>query len=225
MWSKKFRPVDILASPLPSSSSVAKTPALVSSSGSLTFHSRVSASGSQRRLRQKTEEVEEVTVDFEKSPIVRSLPASPLLPSLPLYTSYKSTNKHHGLIYGAMAAYCLASVIFFTLSLVDHGTARRVYNRYLHSSTPEPVSSEISSIDEFSLENRFSKLAPSMLATHAVSPFAYTYSPAALSEYNTITACLWGEADSWRDILSWTKTWNGKFLAVSHILCLSIFPL
>ncbi|THH05277.1 hypothetical protein EW145_g4911 [Phellinidium pouzarii] len=196
----------------PSSSSVAKTPGLFSTSASASFHSRltVSSSGSQRRLRalSRADSDELPSHETPKSPaILRSLPASTAsTPSLPLYNPEKlAPPQRRYLIYWTVVAYCLLSVTLFTARLCE-----LPQSIYMRSSQDE--SHCISPINELSESYRLSKILP--MTPQAISFFPFVSFGRTAPRDSEVTACLWVELEDLKDIELWSISWQGPLSVV-----------
>ncbi|KAL5507294.1 hypothetical protein ACEPAH_6750 [Sanghuangporus vaninii] len=198
---------------VPSSSSAAKSPVLLNTSASASFHSHLSvpSARSQRRLRalSRPDSDELPQHDKLKSPaILNSLPSSPQSQYLLLYSSGKAPQQksYSALaLHWLLAMYCFLSVAFFTVRLF--AIPESIYTRNLNRND-----SSISPIDSMPISYRLSKLLQSEPRPDSFSPFISAARP---SYRNTdVTACIWIEAEEIKHLEYWSTNWDGPLSVV-----------
>ncbi|KLO18423.1 hypothetical protein SCHPADRAFT_955417 [Schizopora paradoxa] len=201
---------------IPSSSSVAKTPAVVTSSSSGTVHSRLTASNSNsRRLRglsrSRGDDVDVDTFDEQalnapKNDLTDVTPESTLKsPELPLYSTFKTSpgSRRKQFWTWIVYCYCLGSVAFLTATLL-----RSPFSQNLNSSNL----GTISTANDFSLPYRLSKVMPTQPEPIALYPFALEARVRVNS--SDITICAWTSMEDVKNIASWAKQWSGPISMV-----------
>lgn len=195
--------------PSPSSSSVAKTPALVSTSSSGSIHNRlvVSSSSSARRLRLQSvvesddEKLVDVVANTKSSDALQCLPSVPKSPTLPLYDTPKEPHRNRSILYRILLSYGVLSMAFLTSRLL--GIPRQPYS----NSPFAPSTSSISSLDDLSMSYRISKLLPLKPEVEAFIPFL-TRSTTDLN-VSDVTACIWVTEEEIHHLEKWATQWRG----------------
>lgn len=201
----------------PSNSSVAKSPVLFNTSASASFNSHlsVSSSSSQRRLRalSRPDSDELPQHDKLKSPaVIRSFPSTPQASDLPLYNSEKSAiPKTRSALHWLFLAYCVASVILFTVCLF--GFPWRLFAQKQHREI-----SSVSPINDFPLSYRFSRLLQTQPQPISFSPFTWNAHSISVDPA-VVTACLWMELEDLGHLEAWSLNWDGEFS------CFNLAPL
>lgn len=192
----------------PSSSSVAKSPVLISTSASASFNGHLlSISSSQRRLRalSKPDSDELPQHDKLKSPaVLESLPATPQSQSLPLYSLEKSSqprSRSATALHWLLVAYCLLSAAFFTGHLFAIPGS-------LNTGNLRQDNRDVSPINDMPVPYRLSKLLQAEPRLDFFTPFV---SSARLPYQSTaVTACVWIEAKDLSQLETWSSNWAGE---------------
>lgn len=195
---------------LPTSSSITRTPALFSTSGSGSFHSRltVSSSSSQRRLRALSTrlDADELTDEHDhKPPSPHCVPANNTAPSPTLPTHFhvkgQQTQKRSLLYYGFLV-YCLVSVILFTCHLLD--LLRRGNSKF------ERAQASLSPMNDISRSHLLTKLLSGRLHPMSFYPDAYTSPYRTIISGEEITACLWLNISELPGLEDALDSWEGE---------------
>ena len=192
-------------------SSVAKSPGLFSSSGSASFHNRltISSSSSQRRFRVQArnddDEVLSTKQEMTRTPeLLHADSVDYTSPSLPLYDASKhanSSSRKHPMLRWIVITYCLLSMILFASRLL-------VVCRGLLSHLLTEQKTEVSPVNSLSHPFRMSKILP-------ITPEPVAFIPFALQTIGTmndsdVTACLWIELADLNSLELWSKQWQGE---------------
>lgn len=195
----------------PSSSSVAKSPGLFSTSASASAHNRLTVSNSsQRRLRALSradpDEPELPQHDKLKSPsLLRSLSASPQPLILPIHNAEKaSAPKTRRLLHWILVVYCLLSVALFTTRLFS--IPESLYKQNIKKNT-----GAVSPVNEFTPSYRLSRLLQTEPRPVSFSPFIS--GPRDIHPEATVTACTWIELEDVRNLESWSAGWDGELVS------------
>ncbi len=195
---------------LPTSSSVAKTPAILSSSSSGTVHSRLTVSNSNsRRLRALSrthgDEDEQALHTPRKDSVNATHECASKSPDLPLYAASKSTSSSRRkqfwswIVYG----YSFCSVAFLTAFLL-----RSPFSRIPRASNL----ANLSPADAFSLPYRLSKIMPVRPEPVAFYPFALEARRP--NNSSDVTVCAWTDVDNLKNLATWAKSWSGPISMV-----------
>lgn len=204
-----------LATVMESRPSTSKVPGFVTASASASIHSRlsVSSSSSQRRLRalvrdNSTEEVP--LVEKPKSPLsptalLQSAPTSPEIPDLPLFNSSTKSPSRAPLctkLYWVFALYCAVCVVLFSARLIG------LYPQFDLDYAEDTREKGTSPINEYSDSYRMARLLHMEPSLVNFAPFVFR----ARKRFKepVITACMWIEYDSLRDLEHWATYWDGK---------------
>ena len=186
---------------LPASSSVSKAPALLSASGSVSFH-RITASNSNssRRLRSSTiSELEPGPGKLDDEKQSDGIPPTPRSPVLPLFISFNHENRRYSVLRWTCFLYCVTSVVLFTAYLIGLNISQFFIDiPFQHD--------ESALVSQSRLGQLIQGTSPTKPGIVSVEPFITGRQSLDLQD---ITACLWIEPTQVHDIVRWSKLWRG----------------